>query len=261
MFYGDPFGVRSEANAQMLESLRKKMLTAMLRNPEIRVIFLDNTNLSISALRKLEGIAHQHGAHFAVNDSFLDVPLETALWRNEQRDRPVPPKVIEDMHKRALKLKPWRYGSLPDIQPYENSKKLPDIILVDIDGTLALKSPERDIYDYTKVHLDLPNPSVTHLITQLASHGWKPVVMSGRSEDCREQTQEWLNKHVWPNLPLYMRPSGDHRPDWVIKSELFDEHIRDRFHVRFVLDDRDQVVALWRDRLQLPTWQVNEGDF
>jgi hypothetical protein len=31
--------------------------------------------------------------------------------------------------------------------------------------------------------------------------------------------------------------------------------------VRFVLEDRDQVVTLWRDRLQLSTFQVAYGNF
>lgn len=261
MFYGHPFNVRSDANGAMLESLRKKMLTSLLQNPDIEVIFLDNTNLSVSALRKLEAIAYQHGARFAVNDEFLAVPLETALERNAKRPIPVPDNVIVSAHQRALKLRPWNFPSLPNIKPYENPKRLPEVIIVDIDGTLALKSPERDIHDYHLVHLDTPNTAVVNLVTNLASHNWHPIIMSGRSEDCREVTQNWLDKNVWPNLPLYMRPSRDHRPDWIVKNELFDAHIRDRFHVRFVLDDRDQVVTLWRDRLQLPTFQVAYGDF
>ena len=261
MLYGVPFGSRSPHTADMLASMRKQMLTQLLRNPEIQVIFIDNTTLSIKGLKQLEGITPQHGGVFAVNDEFLTVPLQTALDRNAQRTNPVPDTVIHDMHKRAVKLRGWNYNRLPEIFPYHNDKKLPPTILVDIDGTLALKSPERDIYDYTKVHLDIPNPSVSHLITQLASHGWHITVMSGRSEDCREETQGWLDRNVAPNLPLYMRPSKDHRPDWIIKYELFQQHVANRYHVRFVLDDRDQVITLWRDRLQLPTWQVNHGDF
>ena len=57
-----------------------------------------------------------------------------------------------------------------------------------------------------------------------------------------------------------MRAAKDTRGDDVVKAELFDAHIRRRFHVRVVLDDRDRVVALWR-RLGLPCWQVDYGDF
>jgi predicted kinase len=261
MFYGHPFSVRSDHNAAMLESLRKQMLTALLRNPDIEVIFLDNTNLSVSALRKLEAIAHQHGAHFAVNDEFLKVPLETALHRNSLREIPVPDHVIREAHKRALKLRPWNFPRTPDIQPYHNDPSLRNTVIVDIDGTLAIKHPDRDIHDYAKVHMDSPNTSVVALVKMLIDRGHHVTIMSGRSEDCRDVTEQWLSEHLEPGLPLYMRPSKDHRPDWIIKHELFQQHIADQFHVRFVLDDRDQVVTLWRDRLQLPTYQVAHGDF
>lgn len=261
MLYGVPFGSRSPHTADMLASMRKQMLTQLLRNPEIKVIFIDNTNLSIKGLKQLEGIAHQHGAIFAVNDEFLTVPLQTALERNAQRANPVPDTVIHDMHKRAVKLRGWNYNRLPEILPYHNDKSLPPTVLVDIDGTLAIKSPERDIYDYTKVHLDSPNASVVGLVNMLLDRGHHVTIMSGRSEDCRDVTEQWLAEHLEPGLPLYMRPSKDHRPDWIIKYELFSQHIANRFHVRFVLDDRDQVITLWRDRLQLPTFQVAHGDF
>lgn len=261
MLYGDPFSVRSDANAEMLESLRKKMLTALLRNPDIEVIFLDNTNLSVSALRRLEAIAHQHGAAFAVNDDFLQVPLETALHRNSLRFNPVPDEVIREMHKRALKLRPWNFLRTPEITPYHNDPELWHTVIVDIDGTLAIKHPDRDIHDYHLVHMDIPNIPVVTLVRELIASGLHVTVMSGRSEDCRDVTEKWLFQHLGARLPLFMRPSKDHRPDWIIKHELFTQHIADRFHVRFVLDDRDQVVTLWRDRLQLPTFQVAHGEF
>lgn len=261
MLYGVPFGFRSDATSQMLESLRKKMLTSLLKNPEIEVVFLDNTNLSVSALRRLEAVAQQHGAVFAVNDEFLATPLAVALERNARRDTPVPGNVIQDMHKQAVKLRAWNFPRLPDIQPYHNNLGLPSTIVVDIDGTLAIKSPERDIHDYTQVHLDSPNTPVVRLVNMFIDKGHHVTIMSGRSEDCRDVTEQWLAKHLGPDLPLHMRPSRDHRPDWIIKYELFQQHVANRFHVRFVLDDRDQVITLWRDRLQLPTFQVAHGDF
>lgn len=264
MLYGHPFSVRSDANGAMLESMRKKMLTALLQNPDISVIFLDNTNLSTSALRKLEAIAHQHGARFAVNDDFLQVPLETALHRNSLREIPVPENVIREAHKRALKLKPWHFPRLPDIRPYHNDPDhaLPSIVISDIDGTVAIKSPDRDIHDYHLVHLDIPNTPVVSALNSVIDSGGQVIFISGRSEDCRDVTEKWLmDTLMLTNVTLYMRPSKDHRPDWIIKYELFQQHIADRYRVRFVLDDRDQVVTLWRDRLQLPTFQVAHGDF
>jgi hypothetical protein len=57
-----------------------------------------------------------------------------------------------------------------------------------------------------------------------------------------------------------MRAAGDTRADAVVKRELFDAHIRDRYAVTAVFDDRDSVVAMWRG-LGLTVFQVAYGAF
>jgi len=57
-----------------------------------------------------------------------------------------------------------------------------------------------------------------------------------------------------------MRPEGNTEQDALIKGRLFDGHVRERLAVVGVLDDRDQVVALWRS-LGLPCFQVAPGAF
>ena len=48
--------------------------------------------------------------------------------------------------------------------------------------------------------------------------------------------------------------------DGVAKGEMFDAHVRGKFNVALVLDDRTSVVAYWRS-LGLTVFQVAEGDF
>jgi hypothetical protein len=63
-----------------------------------------------------------------------------------------------------------------------------------------------------------------------------------------------------------MRPTeakdryGHKLPDFRVKYDLFSEYIRDKYSVKFVLDDRQQVVDMWR-RLGLKCLQVQAGDF
>ena len=57
-----------------------------------------------------------------------------------------------------------------------------------------------------------------------------------------------------------MRQAGDNRDDRIVKREIYEREIKGRYNVRFVLDDRNKVVALWRD-LGLPCFQVADGDF
>ena len=58
-----------------------------------------------------------------------------------------------------------------------------------------------------------------------------------------------------------MRATGDVRKDWIVKKELYKAHVKGQYFINFILDDRNQVVDLWRLDLGLPCLQVNYGDF
>lgn len=58
-----------------------------------------------------------------------------------------------------------------------------------------------------------------------------------------------------------MRKTQDNRKDSIIKTEIYQEFIKEHYFVEFVLDDRNQVVDTWRKDLKLPCFQVNYGDF
>ena len=57
-----------------------------------------------------------------------------------------------------------------------------------------------------------------------------------------------------------MRETGDSQPDKIVKRKIYENIIKGRFNVKFVLDDRDQVVRTWRN-LGLRCLQVAYGDF
>jgi hypothetical protein len=58
-----------------------------------------------------------------------------------------------------------------------------------------------------------------------------------------------------------MRKAKDYRKDAIIKREIFDREISGKYRIEFVLDDRDQVVDMWRKDLKLNCFQVNYGNF
>ena len=57
-----------------------------------------------------------------------------------------------------------------------------------------------------------------------------------------------------------MRPENDNRQDSIVKREIFEQYIKGVYDIEFVLDDRNQVVEMWRS-LGLKCLQVQEGDF
>lgn len=135
---------------------------------------------------------------------------------------------------------------------------LPSALMCDIDGTLA-RHNNRGPFEFDKVETDDLDPAVFTFLDMYYNTG-HVILLSGRKEEYREHTQRWLMKHLVAYDDLWMRPEGDNRSDDIVKLELFDNHVRGRFNVTHVLDDRDRCVYLWR-KLGLPCWQVAEGNF
>jgi uncharacterized HAD superfamily protein len=134
-------------------------------------------------------------------------------------------------------------------------------IIVDIDGTLAVRSGDRSPFDWGRVGEDDPNPPVVELVRIIHAAGKHQIIlMSGRDAVCRPETEAWLEDQGIPSDELHMRPEGNHEKDSVVKERLYRAHVEPRFEVAFVLDDRDQVVKMWRG-LGLTVLQVAEGDF
>lgn len=259
------------AHEEAVTAAQHAAVSALLRKGLDVVV--DDTNLVAKHARALRALATAAGAGFEVWD-LTDVPLGTCLERNMGRfDTPafVPPEVILSMHAKyvaPLKGKPM---TLPDesavalpVVPYVAPEGAPEVVLVDIDGTLADMGKDqpghRGPFDWARVGEDTPIEPIVDLVHDLRYAGHDVVFMSGRDEVCRAETEAWLAKHVGVAGPLHMRPAGDNRKDSIVKRELFEQHIAGRYAVRFVIDDRDQVVRMWR-ALGLTVLQVAEGDF
>jgi hypothetical protein len=145
------------------------------------------------------------------------------------------------------------------------NEDLPHCILVDIDGTVALKHPDRDIFDYNLVHKDVPNKPVIRTIQKLVFNDPDLLVFfcTGRDGMCHAATRKWLRKHL-PFLnnefQLFMRKENDMREDSVVKKEIYMKHFKNKYHIDCVFDDRNSVVKMWRS-LGLLVYQVFDGDF
>ena len=137
--------------------------------------------------------------------------------------------------------------------------KLPFCIICDIDGTIAEKG-DRSPYDWKKVGLDTPKENVIHILEAYTSINKRIILFSGRDGSCVAETVEWLAEKKVPYDELHLRKADDNRKDSIIKRELYNKHIKGKYNVLFVLDDRDQVVKMWRE-LGLTCLQVDYGDF
>lgn len=231
-------------------------------------VVCDDTNLDARTVRELINIAVRAGVKWEIID-LTDVSLKTCVERDLDREKPVGSKVIIDMYERFIAGKDHPLPVPEETvvapvkgAPYVARPHTPHVVLVDLDGTVALANG-RSPYDETRVIYDLPNQPVIDVVMSLVDAGHKIIFMSGRTEACREDTVQWIAENVCDTEDyhgLYMRPVGDSRKDSVVKLELFDRHVRERFNVIGVFDDRNQVVEMWRS-IGLTVFQVAEGNF
>jgi predicted kinase len=264
---------------ELVTSAEQAVVEALLRDGADVVV--DDTNLRLRHARAWADLAGRVGARFEVRD-FTDVPLEVCLARDAARravgERSVGEEVLRDLYLRFLAAGPLppvpvtppvprpvpavpAVGGTPPTARggYVPDPRLPPAWIVDVDGTLAIMSG-RSPYAWHRVGEDAPNPPVVELVRALRAAGNAIVVVSGRDGVARRATQAWLDRHEIPYDVLLMRARGDARRDSVVKREIFETLIRRNWQVRGVLDDRDQVVRMWRE-LGLTCAQVAPGDF
>lgn len=205
-------------------------------------VIIDDTNLNPKHEQSLKTLAQELGVEFEVNDSFLKVPVEECVERDIKRDKSVGYKVIYKMYYDYLYQDPSK-------KIVNSSNKKRRCVICDIDGTLAHNYGGRNIYDLTRVKEDTPDPLVCAVLDGLDStfgiDYLDIIIVSGREDDCRKETEEWLYHNMIPYKALYMRKSGDKRDDAIVKEEIYKEFIEPEYCVLGVIDDRNKVVRMW----------------
>ena len=260
---------RKDPIERVVTQLEKTALTAALDGGWN--VILDNTHLRE---RTLDDIIKQvENRTVLVTFKPFDVPLDEAIRRDAARPDVVGEAVIREQFSRYQQLKKkgkttqtlvFPRADAPTSKPTVQDASLPKCILVDIDGTVASMA-DRSPFDWKKVHLDEPKQPVINVVNAMKTAGYAIVFLSGRDSVARTDTISWLEKHVgWregEDYSLFMRPVNDNRKDAIVKRQLFENHVQGRYYVEVVLDDRDQVVALWRNDLGLTCLQVDYGNF
>jgi predicted kinase len=241
-------GTYSAKREKQILKMRDAMIVAALQNDLIPIV--DDTNLHPKHEARFREIAVTFNTDVQITE--FEVDVEECIKRDLARTNSVGEDVIRKMYRDFIMPKP---------EPQDPA--LPQAIIVDVDGTLAIMG-DRSPYADDKADIDTPNQPVIDIVN--AALAKNPdltlIVMSGRDEGrSRDVTLNWLRRHgIEPTL-LLMRPAGDSRKDSIVKRELYETTIKGEYFVRFVLDDRDQVVRMWRDELGLTCLQVNWGNF
>lgn len=251
-------------------------------------LILDNVNAG-NHFQDICDIAASMNKDIIVSEKAFYQPLEILLERDSKREGKarVGDKVVKKWFKELggvefefykEKTQVFNKNVINNFTPQIKKEVVngnPQAIIVDLDGSVSLFNkigkdgveviyPEahaRDPYDASNADNDMLNEAVATVIRQSYASNTKIIFCSGRQDIYKPQTERFLNKH-FPNMKylLFMRKSKDFRKDAIIKEEIYNSYIKDKFQVSFILDDRKIVVDKWRE-IGLVCFQVAPGDF
>lgn len=257
-------GVGTREQERVVSLIEKATAVAALEDG--KDVIVDATNLNQRFVREWFKLGY--------DVEFIDVkvPIVEAVRRDLQRSieggRYVGEEVIRRMARKAgvteegaLPAPPkWTPKPKPDLTPIAAwDDMLPTVIIVDTDGTLANHEGIRNPYDTSKYMDDGVHENVAAIVRCLADTHYV-IGVSGRDAAFADVTRAWWTEaaRIKPD-ELHFRPEGDRRPDDVIKAEIYEQHIRGRYNVVGVFDDRGRVLRMWRAK-GFTTFAVGDTD-
>lgn len=127
-------------------------------------------------------------------------------------------------------------------------------VIVDVDDALCDVSEIRHLYAepddfraFTAASRHCPpRPEVLEWCHRhVHGAGYELLVVTGRSDEFRDITVEWLDEHLClPYAGLWMRPAGDYGSNVGVKRAIHVELARS-FDIRAAIDDDPLIVEMW----------------
>lgn len=139
-------------------------------------------------------------------------------------------------------------------------------IICDLDNCLCDATHRMDLFFQGKMSefesrlfLDTINQPVAAVIASL-SKSYEILFVTARGKHLWEPTVSWLKSHIPQGISwrLFMRETANH--DGKAKEIIYNENIKGKYEIFFVMDDRNECVKMWRS-LGLKCFQVAEGNY
>jgi predicted kinase len=251
--------VYSPAYEKIVYETRKFLISEGLRNAKHLII--DNVNASPKHFKEICDLVQKSNRDVCVMEKPFYIPLQEAIERDSKREGKarVGEEVIRKFWKELGGEKFAEYKPKVETftrkakcfnkfwEPMVQDKSKPLALICDLDGTYAIIGA-RSPYDASQCDLlDSPNQHVIDTVKLYYNIGYKILFCSGRQEKDREPTIRFIERYFSGEYKLFMRLSADQRKDSVIKKEIFDSEIKNKYNVRLVLDDRLSVSQQWHN--------------
>lgn len=252
-------------NESFLLKTRNLLIKEAIKNN--KNIIIDNLNFDKKHFNDVVKIAKTSSKDVKISEKCFYIELEEAIERDSKRTGTahVGADIIKKWWTKSGGKKFKDYVPRVEIitaqpisswQPIQQDKTLPKAVIFDLDGTMCEIS-HRDPYDASNCELDGANEHVVKLCKIFYNLGYKIIFFSGREEKYKEPTEKWLHVNFGTDYELHMRKTSDMRKDSVIKKELFDQYVKDKYCIEAVVDDRLSVCEMWYE-IGLPLFRVGD---
>lgn len=261
----------AKSNGELVDDVMHGFIEAALKQ-NLNIV-LDNT---FCFLKHIDDIINRYHIYADIEIICFPNDIELALTQNNLRQghQKIDEKIIRDFSaaykKSEYTLRERKYNmhsivcpgmvlgvysvSKHTVIPYQYNDDLPDIIVWDIDNTLSIKG-DRGIYEFDKCGLDSVINSTYNIYNVFESYDsmyefdryhkpTKQIFITGRGEECRQETLYWLQDNVCFNVQnhhLLMRPAKDFRRDSVVKEEIYKNHLEGQYNIIAWFDDSPKV--------------------
>lgn len=283
MLYGPQYALQKpdKHKENRVSEVEKRLVEDQLKRGG--TVINDNTNLNPRFLAGTKKHAEEHGG--VVEQRYFDVPVEECKRRNEERGRQggrlVPEHVIDKMASKGYgedgRIREFRIGSNSAfaydrsgsegerfVQQYNDRQQKGGypvqsraVMVVDLDGTLAdvrklsdryMRGKKKDFHSFHKYADTVPvNEDVLDIIKEARDNDMTVLAVTGRSDDYSRETVKFLDDNDAPVSSLYMRKSGDFRPDYEIKREILADIREEGYVVVHSVDDNPKVLQMWEE--------------
>ena len=247
------YWVPERENTGIMKTLRASFLGDMMQKGWDIVI--DNMNLNPKDWEFYEGLVKTHNQTFPQLQYEIEykdffTPVEECIRRDAMRPNPIGEAVIRATWKRYRHFIICKEieDKFYNMKTYDATKR--DCIIADMDSTLCVNLTKRPFYtDDWKEKLIYDTPlagPISILRAQKMTGTCDVIILTGRREDGRTQTEEWLKTYNVPYDRLFMRGVNDFTKGDAFKEKILETFILPKYNVLFALDDDDKCVKMFR---------------
>lgn len=232
-------------------------------------IVIDDMNLNTRTTEYYEKIVKAYNdqntdKYVLEYKQFFNISVDECILRDSMRPNPIGEKIIKSTYRkyRDYIINQSVNNMYDNLVP--NNPKLENAIICDIDATLSLNLKGRPFYGEgcaEGIADDIVIEPIANILRTMSKNN-KILIVTGRegTPEIIEATKNWLINNNIHYDSIYLRPVKDYSSGAECKKEIYNNYIKGKYNVSFVLEDNKKCVNMWRSE-GLICLQPNDGNF